>query len=66
MIIRLAFESNYEPIGFDSVPKSGIDVRVWLFIIDLVKLSLYSLFNKRKAALGENYQSTWEQLKARS
>lgn len=54
------------PIGFDGVVKSWLYALVWLLIIDRVKLSLYSIFNDRKAALGKTYQATWERLKIRA
>ena len=54
------------PIGFEGVAKSWLYALVWLLIIDRVKLALYSIFNRRKADLGNTYQSTWENLKTRS
>ncbi|MDB9411851.1 plasma-membrane proton-efflux P-type ATPase [Microcystis aeruginosa] len=54
------------PIGFEGVAKSWLYALVWLLIIDRVKLALYSIFNHRKADLGNTYQSTWENLKTRS
>ena len=54
------------PIGFEGVAKSWLYALVWLLIIDRVKLALYSIFNHRKAGLGNTYQSTWENLKTRS
>lgn len=54
------------PIGFVGVAKSWLYALVWLLIIDRVKLALYSIFNRRKADLGNTYQSTWENLKTRS
>lgn len=54
------------PIGFEGVAKSWLYALVWLLIIDRVKLALYSIFNHRKANLGNTYQSTWENLKTRS
>lgn len=53
------------PIGFEGVAKSWLYALVWLLIIDRVKLALYSIFNRRKADLGNTYQSTWENLKTR-
>jgi H+-transporting ATPase len=53
------------PIGFVGVVKSWIYALVWLLIIDRIKLALYSIFNNRKADLGNTYQSTWENLKTR-